>query len=128
MTGPLMFTLKVDSADTVRAALEELKRLLPADPSELDFEGATHLRAFLLNLLASRFDLAQPIAFDFHQAAPGTAELLLTMKPSQVLLDLLAALRARHRVLDRVEQSGHEGLPCVVDDLRKSDSTPGGLS
>lgn len=75
------------------AAIQELARLLPAGPMAIDANSLpAELREFLLDPV---FDASKLARIDSNPAADGAGDVLVSLEPSDLLLEFLSALRAR---------------------------------
>lgn len=72
--------------------------------SELDADLAAELRQLLVDVALDSLHLCR---VDSNRAAGGTGDALVALEASERVLELLAALRARHGDLLAVERNGH---------------------
>jgi hypothetical protein len=92
-------------ATKLSALLDELNALIPAGGLELDGELLpADLRDFLLDPV---FDSAKLVRVDSHPAADGTSDVHVSLQPSDLFLELLAALRTGNVDDDGVEAECH---------------------
>lgn len=80
-------------AQPMYSALDELARLWPR-VSELDLDRLGEPGQLALQILEGAGDLGQAVALDFDSSAAAAGRMTVAVKPSQLFLDLLAALRA----------------------------------
>ena len=88
------------------ASLVEFGQLVGTGKAlELDLDFPRHLRELLVEILVEilverRFDTLKLIRVDSHPSADGAGDVLLSFQPSDLFLELLAALRARNFYVD----------------------------
>lgn len=89
---PLSIRLLADGTRLI-AAIQELERLLPAGPLAIDANLLpSELRDFLLDPV---FDASKLARIDSNPAADRAGDVLVSLEPSNLLLEFLSALRAR---------------------------------
>lgn len=75
-------------------ALREFGELLSVQDSELDVDGSGKFRNLIRKLaIESVLDFSNLAHIDSHPAAGRTGDVLLSLHPSDLFLELLAALR-----------------------------------
>lgn len=89
---PTKLVLDAD-AQPMYSALDELARLWPR-VSELDLDRLGEAGQLALQILEGAGDLGQAVALDFDSSAADAGRMTVAVKPSQLFLDLLSALRA----------------------------------
>lgn len=94
--------LVVDAA-AVKRSVDELAAFADRR-SELDADLAADLRQLLADVALDSLHLCR---VDSDRPALGAGDALVTLEPSERVLELLAALRARHGDLLGVERNGH---------------------
>jgi hypothetical protein len=102
------FRLVADDS-ALRTALHEFADLLFAGGLNLELDGCSaELREFLRNPALDRGEL---VRIDRDVAADWAGDVLLALHPSDLFLELLAALRARNVDDVIVEAEGHGPVP-----------------
>lgn len=97
------------NAEPLMAALAELNALWPNDGS-LELDGrclSGQLRELLVRPV---LDASKLVRIDSHPAADGTPDVLVSFQPSELCLELLAALRARNFDVLLIETDIHGRL------------------
>lgn len=90
-------TLHADGS-ALEAAIEEFGDLLVVPDSELDRDGFGQFRKLIRNLFAeSVLDFSNLVRVESHPAALGAGDVLVSLHPTELFLELLAALRAGDR-------------------------------
>ena len=106
MSEPAM-TLTGDATALI-AAVRELGELLPAAPGgtlQLKGDLPGNLRSlFVDRAFDFRLDFSKLVCSDSHPAADNAFDVLISFKPSDLFLELLAALRAGQLDFDVIEQ------------------------
>ena len=81
-----------------------LLALLPAAWSEADLDRARKLGQLLLELVEGGADLRETVALQFDAPAGGAGDGTVAVRPTQLLRDLVLALRALKGDVDVVDQ------------------------
>lgn len=91
--APSLIRLKVDAAP-LQSALDALSVALESGSLELEGDLALQLRELFVD---GSLDGGELIRIDSHRPADGTGDFLLSLEPSDLFLQLLAALGAGDR-------------------------------
>ena len=95
--------LRVQADASALAAISaEIERLYPNGMSEAQLDRARQLGELLLQIVEGAPELGQTVAFEPDRAAARTGDLTIAVRPTQLLFDGLAALRAIHGEVDVV--------------------------
>lgn len=92
-------TLHYDGvAPALSSALEELNALVAGRDLQLEVDFDVELRELFRHLfVGGRLEASKLIRLDSHSSALGAGDVLVSLHPSELLLELLAALRAGGR-------------------------------
>lgn len=93
-------------ASALQSAVAELNAVLGGGSLQLEGELARKFRQLFVDRV---LDPAKLIRVDSNPAADGTGDVLVSFQPSDLFLDLLAALRAGDLNIDVVEAEVHGG-------------------
>lgn len=93
-------------ASAMEAAIAELNGLLDGKPLELDGVRFAHLRELFVDGI---LDASKLVRVDSNPTADGTHDVLVSLQPSELFLELLAACRAGNGDDVRVEAECHGG-------------------
>lgn len=95
--SPPKITLHAD-AQRLQAAIDEFCGLVSAPVSELDVDGLGNLRKLFGKLFAeSVLDFSNLVRVDSHHSTLLAGDVLVSFEPTELFLELLAALRTGDR-------------------------------
>jgi hypothetical protein len=83
-------------ATPLLAALDELRSLLERLPAPLELDGDRLSPELCQLLVDGALDPAKLVGIDSNPATDGTRDMLVAFQPSELFLQLLAALRTRN--------------------------------
>lgn len=101
MSSPakITITLRTDGG-ALLDAIREFGDLLAQPDSELDRDGLGQFRKLIRDLFAGEvLDFSKLVCVESHPAALGAVDVFVSLHPSDLFLDLLAALRIEDRLI-----------------------------